>query len=77
MRWDRFLQTVLATLPVTTATNERSFSTMKRIKTFYRSKMNDARLSGLALLAIHSDVAVEPNDVISIMAKSKQRKLLL
>jgi len=39
--------------------------------------MNDARLSGLALLAIHSDVAVEPNDVVIIMANSKQRKLLL
>jgi len=50
---------------------------MKRIITFYRRKMNDARLSGFALRAIHSDVAVEPNDVINIMANSKQRKLLL
>jgi len=68
---------VLATSPVTTATKERPYSIMKRIKTFYRSKMNDARLGGLALLAIHSDVAVEPNEVINITANTKQRKLLL
>jgi len=41
------------------------------------SKMNDARLSGLALLAIHSDVAVESNEIINIKENPKQRKLLL
>ena len=58
-----FFLTVLSTLPVTTATKKRSFSTTKNIKTFYRSKMNDARLSMLAVLAIHRDDAMEPNEV--------------
>jgi len=56
----KVLLTVLASSPVTTQ-QTWPFSTMKRIKTFYLRKMNDARLSGLSLLAIQSDVSVEPN----------------
>jgi len=40
---------VLVTLPVTTATPERSFSTLKRLKTYLRSSMGDERLTSLAL----------------------------
>jgi len=36
---------VLVTLPVTTATAERSFSTLKRLKTYLRSSMGDERLT--------------------------------
>jgi len=39
--------------------------------------MNDARLSMLAFLAFHREVAVEPNEVMNIMENTKQRKLLL
>jgi len=45
---------VLVTLPVTTATPERSFSTLKRLKTYLRnlpSSMEDEWLRSLALLA--------------------------
>ncbi|KAJ8869139.1 hypothetical protein PR048_030707 [Dryococelus australis] len=39
---------VLATLPVSVATAERTFSTLKRIKTWFRTTMDD-RLIGLGL----------------------------
>jgi hypothetical protein len=41
---------ILATLPVTTATTERSFSTLRRFKTYLRNNMGEIRLTGLALL---------------------------
>ena len=40
-----FIPTVLLTIPVTTATAERSFSSIKRIKKFLRATMTDTRLS--------------------------------
>jgi len=36
-----FLIKILCTLPVSTATPERSFSTLKRLKTYLRSTMNE------------------------------------
>ena len=41
------------TFPVTTSTAERSFSTLRRIKTYLRSTMNACRLNNLLLLHIH------------------------
>ena len=45
-----FVQIVL-TVPIASATAERSFSTMKRVKTYLRSTMTDQRLNSLCLLA--------------------------
>ena len=41
---------ILAILPVTTATNKRSFSALKYLKTYLRNTVNKVRLNGLALL---------------------------
>jgi len=49
------LLTILRTLPVSTATSERSFSTMRRLKTYLRSSIGNERMTGLALLSIHKD----------------------
>lgn len=43
---------ILATLPVSTCTPERTFSTMKRLKTFLRNSTGEDRLTGLALMSI-------------------------
>nr|CAH7733734.1 unnamed protein product [Callosobruchus chinensis] len=53
------LLVILATLPVSTATPEMSFSTLKRLKTYLRNKMGDERLTGLALTSVHRDLAVQ------------------
>ena len=40
-----FILTVLLSIPMTTATAERSLSSMKRIKTFFRATITDTKLS--------------------------------
>jgi len=53
------LLTILGTLPVSTATSERSFSTMRRLKTYLRSSIRNERMTGLALLSIHKDRQID------------------
>ena len=50
----------LATLPVTTASTERSFRALKRIKACCRSTMTENRLNGLAAAFIHKKIDTEP-----------------
>ena len=44
---------ILCTLPLTSAECERTFSCMRRLKSYLRSTMNAERFNGLALLATH------------------------
>ena len=41
---------IMLTMPVTSATAERSFSVLRRVKTYVRSTMNNNRLSSLPLI---------------------------
>jgi len=67
---------VLATLPVTTATAERSFSTLKRLKTYLRSSMRDDRLTSLALVHVHAEtVPIETEEIIDKFASTGPHKL--
>ncbi|XP_025192639.1 52 kDa repressor of the inhibitor of the protein kinase-like [Melanaphis sacchari] len=50
---------ILATLPVSVATAERSFSTLRRLKTWLRTRMVEDRLNGLALMHIHRDISID------------------
>ncbi len=50
---DKLVQVYL-TYPVTSATAERSFSSLRRIKTFLRSSMTAQRLNNLFILYVHS-----------------------
>lgn len=45
------------TIAVNTAHCERSFSTLKRIKTYLRSTMSDQRLNDLAILSIERELS--------------------
>jgi len=50
-----YLLNVLGTLPVSTSTPERTFSTLKRLKTFLRNRIGQERLVGLlALMSVHN-----------------------
>ena len=44
--------------PSKTASNERSFSTLKRLKTYLRSTMIGDRLNGLSLMNINQDIEI-------------------
>lgn len=57
------------------ATSERSFSTLRRLKTWLRSTMTEDRLLGLALLHIHRDINVDIQKVIDRFASKKNRRL--
>ena len=46
---------LFATIPVTVASAEHSFSKLKLIKTYLRSSISQERLDGLALLAIDNE----------------------
>ena len=50
---DYVAKITLSTYPVSTCTAERSFRSMKRLKTPLRSTMTDGRLSSIAILHIH------------------------
>ncbi|MGH0134772.1 UNVERIFIED_CONTAM: hypothetical protein FKN15_005167 [Acipenser sinensis] len=49
-------------MPVSTASVERSFSCLRRLKTCLRSTMCQEKLTGLALLNIHRDMEVDIKD---------------
>ncbi|XP_050526839.1 52 kDa repressor of the inhibitor of the protein kinase-like [Daktulosphaira vitifoliae] len=64
---------IFATLPVSTASNERSFSNLKRIKTYLRNTMSQGRFNGLAMLAINIEVGIDTSEVIDNLSKKKRR----
>ena len=68
---------ILATMPVSTATAERSFSIMRRLKNYLRSTMTTERLSGLALLHCYRTRQINVERVIDIFAGKKKRKLAI
>ena len=68
---------ILATLGVSNATVERSFSTLKRLKTWLRNRMSEDRLSALALLHIHRDIALNFDNIINRFANRKREEMNL
>ena len=70
----RFLLQILTTLPVTTASAERTFSMLRRLKTWLRSSMCGERLTGLALLT-SADIEVKPEDVIELFLQQGNRRI--
>ncbi|XP_040275821.1 52 kDa repressor of the inhibitor of the protein kinase-like [Bufo bufo] len=73
----RSLLLILATLPVSVASAERSFSTLRRVKTWLRSRMSEERLNGLSLLYIHRDVPVNTDRIIELFAKQGKCRIEL
>ncbi|XP_008178700.1 52 kDa repressor of the inhibitor of the protein kinase-like [Acyrthosiphon pisum] len=64
---------ILITLPVTTATSERSFSTLKRLKTYLRNTTGQSRLNGLALMNIHRDIPLSIDQIIDEFSLKARR----
>ena len=62
--------------PATNATSERTFSAMRRIKTYLRSTMGQARLNGLMLLHVHKDKTESLSilDIANSFVNSEHRK---
>ncbi|XP_054259802.1 zinc finger MYM-type protein 1-like [Macrosteles quadrilineatus] len=73
------VMTIVLTMPVSTATAERSFSTMRRIKSNLRATMMGRRLHSLGVLSIEKEASLEllnnPDPVIDEFASQKGRRL--
>ena len=63
------------TLPVTTCTSERSFSTLRRLKTYLRSMTSDTRMNGLAVLSIYRNYTPSPEQIINRLSETSNRRL--
>ena len=71
----KFLLQILTTLPITTASADRTCSMLRHLKTWLRSSMNDERLTGLALLAVATDISVKPEAVVNNFLKQSKRRI--
>ena len=67
---------ILTTIPVSVAASERSFSKLKLIKNYLRSKMSQHHLNALAMMSIESEVSnqIDFNDVINTFAVRRARR---
>jgi predicted GTPase len=77
LKYSRLLRLYL-TVPVTTATAERSFSVMNRMKTCMRSTMTQTRLNSVFLTHIYKEKtdSIDLNSICATFAsKNDQRKL--
>ncbi len=61
-----YLLIFLATLPVSIASAERSFSHLSRIKSYCQSTMKQNRLSRLAAAYIHIDLDINPDEILKL-----------
>lgn len=68
---------IMLTLPVTTATAERSFSKLKLIKNYLRTTLNQEKTTNLAIISIEREIVDEMNfnDIIDTFADLKSRKI--
>jgi len=68
------LLTILGTLPVSSATSECSFSTMRRLKTYLRLSIGNERMTGLALLSMHKDCQIDREKIMNDFVASSNRR---
>jgi hypothetical protein len=62
---------IMLTMPVTSATAERSFSVLRRLKTYVRSTMNnDRKLSSLALMHSLCGIVVDQQPQLDLNSHS-------
>ena len=63
-------------MTVASAECERSFSTLTRLKTYLRATMEQFRLSSLALISIHQEVEILPEEIVKIfMSKGQNHRV--
>ena len=72
---------IINTIPLTTCTGERCFSTLRRIKDYLRNTLSQKKLNSLAALSCNKKITEEfpsfKDEVINNFIKSKNRKLKL
>jgi hypothetical protein len=56
------------TMPASTATTERSFSVLRRLKTYLRTTMLQDRLTSLAVLTLRAMLVILDVTVVAVLA---------
>ena len=64
-----------ATIPLSSCECERSFSTLRRLRTWLRSSMKTSRLTSLALMNIHYSAHVDYKEVVKTFLEKHPRKI--
>jgi len=66
---------VALTLPINSASCERSFSVMRRIKIWIRSSMNQDRFTDMSILHIERDISnkIESENILNNFALKNRR----
>jgi hypothetical protein len=60
---------ITLTLPVTSASTERTFSKLKLVKTRLRTTISQARLEDLIIISCKRDIEVEHEDILKNFAQ--------
>ena len=71
------LMKIFWTILITSCSAERSFSCLRRLKSYLHSTMGQERLTALALLDIEKDVMPDIHKIVDTFAKQSPRKLQL
>ncbi|CAC5408034.1 unnamed protein product [Mytilus coruscus] len=70
------LLTVACTLPISSCEAERSFSTLRRTKTYLRNTMGEERLSGLVLMNVHhQDLKIDVGEICQLFISKNTRRM--
>lgn len=73
----RVILCLIAVVPSSSNSCERSISKLRMIKTYLRSTIGQDRFSSLALVNIHSEIDIDFQKVLDIFATDYQHRLLL
>ena len=70
------LLVILLTIPVTTATAERAFSTLRRVKSYLRSTLSQPYMNNLMLLHAHKEITdtIKPIDIAKEFFQVNERR---
>ena len=72
---------VVHTIPVSSANAERSFFTLKRVKSYLRYTISEQRLNSLCMLSIEHEYSekllVDPAEGVDAFASMKKRRIKL
>ena len=69
------LMQLILVMPATNSTSERSFSALRRVKTYLRSTMGQQRLNDLLLLHVHKEITDSLNlkEVVNSFVNNEHR----
>ena len=66
---------ILITIPISSASSERSISTLRNLNTYLRSTMVQDRLNGLALMHAHREMELDLEQIIDLFANLHPRRM--